>query len=589
MTRSALTAALFALLGTALVAPPAAAADLPAILRASVDIPDDEGADDISGLQAVTITDLAPEALSVKVTLAGVELPPLPAVGGSATGTIETWGFAGNNRNLVLAQCVDAEATDCGATLTISTKIDNPLPTHELTPTGTEFSEDFDLTPHLQVASGAPRLRLTLDGGTSQFVDPDETTSVDVDALAATNHVIAIGACAADESPCAPGETVSFTVVKTVPGSFSIPAPAFSPNADGQFDNVAFNYTQQVGWDAASVEVLNAADVVVFDSAVPLPVAPSNDGTFLYDGKDELGAVLPDGAYTARLTASRTLDSGDTVSSTYAAQPFTVDNTALAPVSLTPTFATIYPYDDAYRVSTKLNYTGREPYSAVDFVVRNAANDVVRTKQILAPADAVWNGRDDAGVRVPAGHYTVRIRVYDAVHNLGFSPAAEVAVSAKKVVTVTKAITVTPAASRIDGQTGSCSTRRTPSAHGWAGSTGYLSNTRCRNGFNASIVWTLNRVKLASAVKYYWVRLGWFGGPTRAATHDRAIATLYGTDSSAQGWFSSLDYLAGQYIPQLAGSKVVKAGYVSWGFQADRGNRYDVKSFTITYKADVLR
>jgi hypothetical protein len=26
-----------------------------------------------------------------------------------------------------------------------------------------------------------------------------------------------------------------------------------------------------------------------------------------------------------------------------------------------------------------------------------------------------------------------------------------------------------------------------------------------------------------------------------------------------------------------------------WGFQADRGNRYDVKSFTLTYRADVLR
>jgi hypothetical protein len=47
--------------------------------------------------------------------------------------------------------------------------------------------------------------------------------------------------------------------------------------------------------------------------------------------------------------------------------------------------------------------------------------------------------------------------------------------------------------------------------------------------------------------------------------------------------------MAAQYIPSAKGSLVVEDGDVSWGFQTDRGNRYDVKSFTITYKADVLR
>lgn len=594
MTKSALAVALLALTGTALVAPPAVAADLPAIERGSVSIPDDVGADDIAELQAVTITGLAPTAASVRVTLAAVPLAPLDVVEDpvgvfTATGTIDTWGFAGNNRNLVLAQCVDEAATDCGDPLTITTRIDNPVPTHDLNPPGTEFSQPFDLTPHLAVSTGAPKLRLTTDGQAPVFVDPDTVHPVDTDALSEGAHQVAMAVCAADEAPCLPVPPVTFDVVRSVAGSFSLSAPAFSPNDDGRFDTIEIDYAQVDVWDSAVVEVRDVTDAVVFTSPVVLPVPPSNDGTFLYDGKDGFGVVLPDGAYTVRLTASRTLDSGDAVSSTYAPMPFVIDTAALAPLSLTPSVSTFYPYVDGYRDSVKLNYTGQEPYSRVDYVVRNAANTIVRTKRILAAADASWNGRNNVGSRVPAGSYTVLIRVIDSLGNIGFSPAATVTVSDKKLVTITKAVTVTPKASRIGGVVGACSTRRTPSAHGWAGSTGYLSNTRCRTTFKSSIVWSLNRTHLPSAVTYHWVRLGWYGGPTRAATRDQAIATLYGTNSSALGWYSSLNVMAAQYIPSVKGSRVVDDGDVSWGFQTDRGNRYDVKSFTITYKADVLR
>ena len=594
MTKSALAVALLALTGTALVAPPAAAADLPAILRSSVSIPDVAGADPIAELHDVTITDLAPTAVSVQVTLVGQVLDPLPVVESpagvfTATGAIDTWGFGGNNRILEVAQCVDAEATDCGPALQISTKVTNPVPTFDLSPAGSEFSEDFDLTAHLAVATGSPRLRLILDAGTPTYADPGDVTQVDVDALAEGAHAIAIGVCSADESRCAAGSSALFDVVRSVAGSFALSAAAFSPGDDGQFDTIDIDYTQVDVWDSAVVEVRDATDTVVFTSAVPLPVPPSNNGTFVYDGKDGLGDVLPDGSYTARLSVSRTLDSGDPSSSTYAPKPFTVDTTAQAPPALTPSFSTFYPYVDGYRDTVKLNYTGQEPYSRVDFVVRNAANVIVRTKQILVPADASWNGRNNVGSRVPAGTYTVLIRVYDALGNLDFSPMATVTVSDKQLATITKSVTVTPKASRVGGVVGACSTRRTPSLHGWAGSTGYLSNTRCRTTFKASIVWSLNRIHLPSAVTYHWVRLGWYGGPTKAATRDQAIATLYGTNSAALGWYSSLDKMAAQYIPSVKGSRVVDDGDVSWGFQTDRGNRYDVKSFTITYKADVLR
>lgn len=588
MNKSAVAGALLALTGTALVAPPAAAADLPA---PTVDnITTDQM---LSEIQPLIVSGLDPSAVSIRVSYAGRVLDPIPVdPPGSPTVTteIETWGLAGNNEMLVVSQCIDADATDCGAPTDppISTRVDNPEPTYDLSPQGTEFSEPFDLTAHLAVTTGNPRLRLTLDVGTPVFVDPEDVTPVDTDALVEGPHQIAIDVCSADELRCTPGVTKAFDVVRSVAGSFSLSAPALSPNGDGQFDTIDFDYTQVDIWDSASVVVRNAAAEVVFTSDVPLPV-PSNDGTFPYDGKDEFGVALPDGAYTATLTVGRTLDSGDPAESTYAPQPFTVDTTALAPSSLSSQWPTLYPYVDYYRDSTKFTYAGLEPYSRVDLKVRNAAGKLVRSKVISKPADATWNGRRNDGSRVREGNYFVRLRVVDNLGNVGLSPVAPVTVSDKKLVTVTKAVTVTPKASRVGGVVGACSTRRTPSLHGWAGSTGYLSNTRCRTTFNASIVWTHNQVKLPRAVTYRDVRLGWYGGPTKAASHHRAIATLYRKDGTPQGWFSSVDYMASQYIPWVKGWRVVDDGVVSWGFQTGRGNRYDVKSFTITYRADVLR
>lgn len=584
MTKSASAVALLALLGTAFVAPPAAADPPPG--TPTVTLTGSVGGN-ITELQEVTVSDLDPLALSVRLQYPGLgdQVHPVEA-GVVAPFHIETWGLGGNKRDLVVMQCADVEATaaECGAPVTISTKVMNPTPTYDFSRPGTNFSQDFDLTTHLAVTSGSPRLRLTLDSGTPTYVDPEDVTPVDTDALAEGAHSITIDVCSADQSRCITGASAPFDVVRSVTGDFSLSATAFSPNGDGQFDTIDFDYTPSSPWSSATVEVHNAADELVFDSPVSIPA-----GTFSYDGKDELGVVLPDGSYTATLSATRTLDSGDVASSTFPSVGFTVDNTALAPaVAASP--STFYPYVDGYRDTTKLDYTGPELYSRIDFVVRNAANTVVRTKQILVPADASWNGRNDAGSRVPDGSYTVRIRVIDTLGNVAVSQTpATVTVSSKKLVTVTKAVTVTPKASRVGGVTGACSTRRTPSAHGWAGSTGYLSNTRCHTTFKASIVWTLNKIKLASAVRYHWARLGWYGGPTRAPTHDRAIATLYRTDGTAVGWYSSLDYMAAQYIPSVKGSAVVDGGYLSWGFQADRGNRYDVKSFTITYKADILR
>jgi hypothetical protein len=279
---------------------------------------------------------------------------------------------------------------------------------------------------------------------------------------------------------------------------------------------------------------------------------------------------------------------GQQVVSTYD-EVFTVDRKALAPSSLVPGWPTIYPYVDYYRDSTKFTYTGLEPYSRVDLKVRNAAGTPIRSKLISTPADATWNGRRKDGSAVPEGKYLVRLRVVDKLGNVGLSPDATVIVNDARLVKVFRSVTVTPKASRVGQEVGSCSTLRTPSVHGWAGSSSYLSNSKCRKTIADSIVWTHHKVELAHAAKYFKVRLGWYGGPTKAATFDKAVAALYGPGFSDQGRYSSVGFMASQYLPWVEAPRVLIDGEFHWGFQTSRGNRYDVKSFTVTAQVGVLR
>jgi flagellar hook assembly protein FlgD len=587
MNKSAVAGALIALTGSALVAPSSAVGD-PLVLPApQVTI---AGGDLlVSEVQGFTVSaDSA--AVSVSFTYGGQQLPPVevieePTGTFTAAGDFETWGLSGDH-DLVVAQCEMPDGSVCGETTTITTTVANPSPTYDLS-RPSPFSHPFDLTVRLAHSSGFPTIKLTTDAVTTTFVNPEAVTEVDTDALDEGAHTIDIEVCAADHAPCTPGPTVPFDVVHSVPGTFSVSPLVFSPNGDGQFDSVRFDYTQQDEWESADLEIRNAVDVLVLQTPVDLPVAPSNDGSFTYNGKGTGGAYLADGSYTATLRVSRTVD-GQPVESAYN-EVFTVDRTALAPPKLTPSPSTFYPYRDGYRDSTRVIYGNGEPYSRVDLKVRNSAGKLVRSKQIFSSADATWSGRRNDGSRVPEGKYSLRLRVVDKLGNVGLSPVATVTVDDAKLVKVIRSVTVTPKASRVSATVGDCSTMRTPSVHGWAGSTSYLSNTKCRKTVADSIVWTHNKVQLQRAAKYFKVRLGWYGGPTRAATHDRAVARLYGPDFSDQGTYSSVDYMASQYVPWVTASLVLNDGYFHWSFQTDRGNRYDVKSFTITYQVGVLR
>jgi hypothetical protein len=207
----------------------------------------------------------------------------------------------------------------------------------------------------------------------------------------------------------------------------------------------------------------------------------------------------------------------------------------------------------------------------------------------VTPQTAVWDGRNDEGDLVSAGAYSIRLRGRDLAGNQAWSDAVALTVSRKMLVSRTRSVNVTPKAARVSGgDIGRCSAWRVPSLHKWVGSASYLSNVKCQSTYARSVVWTVQRIKLPAALKYRKVQLSWYGGPTYSWTGDTALATVYDEDGHAVQWFSSVDYLTAQHLPWYPAAGIVKDGKVGWGFSASDGNRYDVKKFTITYRADVL-
>lgn len=568
---------------TCLTLVPAHAAELPA---PTVSITEGQ---ELSQLAPLQVSGLDATALSVRVEFGGLPVAVwlVPEGATAVSGGLDTWGLSGA-RQLTVAQCVDAEALDCGTPATVGTTVANPqavlAPSREGSPSGT-YAQDFDVTATLAVDSGTPQLAVSLDGGAAQLVAPGHVLPIDVDALDEGAHGVSADVCSSDGTRCT-GNAASwaFDVVRTVPASFSLQPSVFSPGGDPAGDTVTFTYTEAgQAWDAATLTVMAAGDPTVLWST------PGQSGPgpheLSWDGKVD-GVPLEHGDYTARLTVSREVD-GTTVSSSYDAA-FTVDRVALAPTTLTVTRAVIFPNPDGYKDDTAVSWVDQEDYGRVDLQVRDASGKQVRLIRDVAPGPAAWDGRNGAGNLVREGTYSLRLRGIDPFGNQAWSPAVTIRVDDRRLVTQTRSVTVTPKGSFVRGQVGRCSARKVPSVHGWPGSASHLSNNRCRRGFAASVVWSLHQVRLPRAVKYRTVRLGWYGGPTRAASKDWAIGVLYPSDGSEPEWYRSLDYMTGQHLPFVPANGVLDGRTAYLGLQTHEGNKYDIKTFTLRYRADVL-
>ena len=393
---------------------------------------------------------------------------------------------------------------------------------------------------------------------------------------------------------------VSTSPVLQVYSSLVLPTPTqpsyLSPAVAGQTivlhpepvtaDPVSVQWTLTTDDDAAtqvasgSSTVTRGADGSV---AVPVTVPPGTaDGTYRF--RPELAVDTTDWGH---LTAT---GSGTVV----------VDGES-DPVSLSLGAHALFPVRDHYRDRLDV-YAGRAPdHTRRTITYTDAHGHVVRTTHPYKTVrHTQWNGLDDAGALVPEGRYAVRVSTVDRAGNVYRTDPHYVQVSNRHLVMKSWSHTVSAQASLVDQSVGACSTLSSPSSHGWAGSLGWYSQTRCRRSA-ASVVVTVHALHVPRAFQtaktdYGPMTLSVRGGHavgTRAADayavtylrmHDKwqSRVELRGDiGTHAASWSASWD--AEHYVQ----AKTSRHPYVQWSLGLTDGSRYDVKSFTValTYRA----
>jgi len=182
----------------------------------------------------------------------------------------------------------------------------------------------------------------------------------------------------------------------------------FSPNGDGIKDTTTINatFSTSCNWKL-QIKPICGCDYVVREW--------NGTGTCLtivWDGKDEAGVVVPDGAYRLILSI-RCRWGSDTGARIVVVDttPPTVTNVTVSPDPFNPLTET-----------TRINYTLSEcAYVAIKIFSTNPWT-LRRTlikweKQLWGFHSIPWDGKDDSGDNLPLGTYHIRIYVTDLAAN----------------------------------------------------------------------------------------------------------------------------------------------------------------------------
>ncbi len=193
-----------------------------------------------------------------------------------------------------------------------------------------------------------------------------------------------------------------------------VSARLITPNDDGVTDTttVRFSASETVSWRIA---VSNADGVVVRSWA-----ASGSSAKRVWDGKTADGVVVPDGAYTVRMTARSSRGSARPAVSRVMvdALPPSIDDAVATP-------ATSLRRADGRRQPVQISYTVSEPAKTRVSIRRPGGKPAALVNDWSAisaqPRAVKWNGTVSfAGVKIPApdGQYTVLIQARDVVGNL---------------------------------------------------------------------------------------------------------------------------------------------------------------------------
>jgi len=373
---------------------------------------------------------------------------PVAVAGGVARLTISTWGYA-NTTHHVRAYACTAYGECASAATQADFTIDNPPPAI-VSPAAAAT-----LTGRTTVTGSAPggALRLLVDGhrvggpATAPYRFAFSTS-----ALTNGPHALQVLSCSTDGRHCS-GPRSAAVAVRTDalhPEITALAPTHVSPNGDHVHDTATLRF-RLPDRESVRVRVLSATTGAVLRSYA-LGTLGAGSHSWTWRARAAGGAAFADGTYALAL---------DTVHGGRAGWvQHVVQVDTRTPHLARPTTSTrhLYPHRDGYRdgltLRSRLGEAGR-------FTVKisTAAGRIVRTLSSRRPAGPVsvtWDGRTARGRIVPAGSYRAQATLTDAAGNTTRAAPVRLTVSAKRLRTVTRYVTLSAAADKHAGGTATC-------------------------------------------------------------------------------------------------------------------------------------
>lgn len=523
-----------------------------------------------------------------------------PVEAGVATYDLETWGLRSSDPaqpelQVGAVPCAGSLSSSCAGDPVLSPVFDATDVAPDVTwPEDTTVGVDETVSITVADPQGGGDLRATWDspdGGSGQLLAGREGT-FEIPVTDGEGEITLHRCMAGSNLHCDPFEppvSRTFTVrrnlgtVVTDDGTVTTLHPVLTVTVD----------TDAVGPVDIDVSVLDEQGQVVAVPAPDVDAATDEAGIFTFRLD---AAALPSDRYYSLVGTATVQDatfgplSGPLLDGTGEPDEFLVDTTPPGIEDLTVTRPVIHPLAvNALQVhrTTRIDLHDAEQFAYDEGVeVRDSQGRTVRHLEPQFPSatrgTTTWDGRDDSGVLVAEGAYTV----------VAVDPAGNpslvlrtVTVSHDRGVLRTFRRTVSAAGSRTDTFVGRCSTLRRPALRGWAGSLGFYANTRCdRSTWEASAVSTVHRVRVPAAVRWRDFRVDTYGGHARLRPGSRALIRYHALD----GWRS--ERMLGSRVQTHTGPMSDAAGFVRdqrylyWGLAAAYGHHWDVRSFTLVLR-----
>lgn len=298
---------------------------------------------------------------------------------------------------------------------------------------------------------------------------------------------------------------------------------------------------------------------------------------------------LPEGTYALAGDATMRTSDGTEITQPLPPMAVTVDRTGPTASSVDPYVTVIRPGSITDANTSTLVTAHGDAASGDSFGLFNSAGQFVgrlpTTVELTTGWWTQWDGHGSGGIELPAGLYTFKLG-----DEAGNYTDIGVQVRLQRLVTKTWSREVTARDSKVRAYVGGCSTLRSPSRRGWAGSLGYYSGVRCRTGDEEwNVVSTRHRVALPRGVEYHDLTMSIYGGA--ATSRPKSVLRTYPGPAP-------LSLAAGQVVgprlrwhtPKELSAHVVRrdgVSYAVWQVGTRHRNRYDVKKFRITFHHQV--